>query len=288
MTKPDHQPRNREILWPQMMWRVGFGIMHIVFIPVVIMLCTMLPYAIIPLFLLGFGAFFGLISFANAKKLLRHPNRYVQQLGALIFASLWFGHRASSEILIHQVHKATPIDPNTAKQGESIYQFIKRAWIGSYRAGLYAENKRRMAFNHGQVDLFHPYLKYWLVPLMISIAIHHLMGGVGLGFYIGLSMMAQLITLLCDYVRHYGLRRERDHYKRYLPIQQHHYWIAPRRHGPKNSPHTHGKSAQNSAHMQSPHLPFTMITMMFICLFPRWFQNLMQPRLRDWQRLNRI
>ncbi|WP_229802250.1 hypothetical protein [Paramylibacter ulvae] len=279
--------RHAEICWSQIAWCITLVLLHFWLIFMALIVCRALPLMAAPLGLFVFAVFFARVSFANAKYLVHHSNRYFHQLGALVYASLLFGHRASSEILVHHIHLATPHDPNTAKLGENIYQFVIPAWVGSYMAGLRGENKRRMAFNRGQVDQIHPYLKYWLVPLVIGILIYQLMDGGALVMYITLSVLTQLLTLLCDYVQHYGLSRDRDHFKRYLPVEQQHHWVAPCWMTICIDAHSDGSPSPHHLRNQSPHLPFTMLTMMFICLFPRWFQPLMQPRLRDWQRMKR-
>ena len=106
----------------------------------------------------AFGLFFGQVSNSNAHELIHAGNRMRRRLGRWVYISLLFGHHTSAHPLVHHVHVATDKDPNSARMGESYYHFLPRAWIGSFRTGLEAENKRRARMRGSRT--WHPYWEY--------------------------------------------------------------------------------------------------------------------------------
>ena len=96
--------------------------------------------------------FAGQIGHPNAHELIHRSARPLRRLGKAIYMSILMGHQASAHPLVHHVHVGTSKDPVSAPKGRGFWRFLGRAWIGSFRAGYAAENKRRK----GQG--FHPYV----------------------------------------------------------------------------------------------------------------------------------
>ena len=234
---------------------------------------------------LGAGMFFGQVSNSNAHELIHRHSRALFRLGAAVYVSLLFGHHISAHRLVHHVHVATDADPNSARLGESFWRFFPRAWIGSFRAGLQAEQAR--AARTGRTN---PYL-IWVGGGLACIA------AVWLGFgpralldYLGLCLYAQMQLMLSDYVQHYGLRR-RITDGRAEPVGPRHSWDAPHPlsslamvNAPRHSDH-HAHPARPYPALRlapenpRPLLPYSLPVMGSLAMVPRLWRRVMDPRV---------
>lgn len=194
--------------------------------------------------LVAAGLWFGQVSHPNAHELIHRPERYARYLGRAIYGALLFGHHASAHLLVHHVHVGTDDDPNSAPKGLGFYRFFARAWGGSFRAGLAAENALRARAQAPPRGWTHPYLGYAIVGLLTLGASALAFGWRGLLACLFLGLYAQMQILLADYVQHYGLRRARRTGGKPEPVTDAHSW---------NSPHWFSSALMVNAPRHSDH-----------------------------------
>lgn len=246
----------------------------------------------IPAFLAA-ALWFGQVSNANAHELIHSRSRLLHRLGVLVYVTLLFGHHASAHLLVHHRHVGTADDPNSAPLGQSYYHFFRRAWLGSFRAGLRAESARRRAAGRGRARL-HPYAIYAggaVAALALSAV---LAGWRGLALHLALAVLAQGQLLMSDYVQHYGLRRARRPDGRLEPVSARHSWNAPHwfsshmlLHAPRHSDHhVHPAKAYPALRLPpaeaAPTLPHALPAMGMLALWPRAWRRAMDARARAW------
>lgn len=230
---------------------------------------------------LAVGTYLGQVSNSNAHELIHRGARLPRSLGRWVFTSVLFGHHASAHPAVHHTHVATPLDPNTARLNEPFFRYFRRAWIGSFKAGLRVELARRAPWQN-------PYLVYVLGGLAALLVSFALAGWKGVAVHLGLASYAQMQLLMSDYVQHYGLTRAQTS-KGYAPVGPQHSWNAPHlvsRHWMLNAPrhsdhHMHpGKEyAALEPAQDAPQLPYPLPVMAAIALFPRRWKRLMNPRV---------
>lgn len=239
----------------------------------------------------GFGMFFGQVMNPAAHELIHRSGRGLFRLGMAVYTSLLFGHHTSAHRLAHHRHAASAEDPNTARGRESFYRFAPRAWAGSFRAGLAAENARRAGGGGG----LHPYAIY-LGGAVLCLGLAFAIAGVaGVAVWIGLSAYATAQLLLSDYVQHYGLSRARLPDGRLEPISDRHSWNAAQwfsssvmLNAPRHSDH-HAHPARPypalrlPAPDRAPRLPCSLPAACTIALIPPLWRRMMDPRLAHWQ-----
>ena len=237
---------------------------------------------------LALGLFFGQVSNSNAHELIHRGSRSLFRLGAAVYVSLLFGHHTSAHRLVHHRHVATPLDPNSARFGESFWHFFPRAWIGSFRAGLMAE-RALTAAKPGRVN---PYLVWTLGGAMCALLVLGLYGIAGLGWYLGLCLYAQMQLMLSDYVQHYGLARNLREDGRHEPVGPRHSWDAPHFlsslmmvNAPRHSDH-HAHPARaypglrlERAEKPRPMLPYSLPVMASIATLPHLWRRVMDRRV---------
>ena len=241
------------------------------------------------------GLFFGQVSNSTAHELIHRTNRWARRLGIAIFSSLLFGHHATAHPLVHHIYVATPRDPNSAPMGMGFYRFWPRAWIGSFQAGLAAENKRR----RGCVKPtgLHPYVVY-VGGALASLAFGWIIGGLpGLLVWIGLATYASMQLILSDYVQHYALRRARTSEGGWVRADLGHSWNAPHRYSsafmlnaPRHSDH-HANPARSFPNLRldpkaMPMLPHSLPVIAAIALIPPLWRRVMDARAHAWTQPN--
>lgn len=233
---------------------------------------------------LAAGLFLGQVSNANAHELIHKPGRVLRWLGRMIYVSIGFGHHASAHLLVHHVHVATDQDPNSARLGESYWHFLRRAWIGSFRAGLSAESKR-----HGHNALRHPYTGYVAgAALWLSVMLA-LFGPFGAIAYMALCTHSVAQLLLSDYVQHYGLRRKIGPGGKPEPFGPQHSWDSPYKatmammlNAPRHSDH-HANPMRGYPQLRLAqdglYLPRSLPIMGAMALWPAKWRAVMDPRV---------
>ncbi|MDO5606249.1 MAG: alkane 1-monooxygenase [Paracoccus sp. (in: a-proteobacteria)] len=235
---------------------------------------------------LGAGMFFGQVSNSNAHELIHRSRRGLFRLGSAVYVSLLFGHHVSAHRLVHHVHVATAADPNSARLGEGFWHFLARAWPGSFRAGLMAEQARARA--SGRMN---PYV-IWVGGAVVCVVAVTLILGLRVGAdYVAICLYAQMQLMLSDYVQHYGLHREtRD--GRTEPVGPRHSWDAPHPlsslamlNAPRHSDHHAHPSREYPAlrlardENPRPVLPYSLPVMGAIAMVPPLWRRMMDRRV---------
>lgn len=238
---------------------------------------------------LALGIFFGQISNSNAHELIHSRNRFLYGLGVAIYVSLLFGHHVSAHLRVHHVWVATDRDPNSARLGEGFYRFWIRAWKGSFRAGLAAENRLRA--QEANPLWRHPYTLYCVGALgtfLIALTYSGLAGALAL---VALAIYAQMQLLISDYVQHYGLRRTILATGKAEPVAVQHSWnAAPWYSGammlnaPRHSDHhLHPSRPFPALRMRRklvPTLPSTFPLMGLVATIPPLWRRIMDPKVQ--------
>ena len=238
-----------------------------------------------PLFL-ATGLYLGQVSNGAAHELIHSRASIPRTVGRWVYISMLFGHHASAHPKIHHRFVATPQDPNSARPGESLYAFLPRAWVGSFRRGLSAEADAIRTKGRRASSLRNPYWTYTLGAVALLVVSYLFAGATGVAIHAALSCWATTQLLAADYVQHYGLRRrKRD--AGYEPIGVQHSWNAPMiastllmHQAPIHSSHHIGHDTADTVETQ-PNLPYSLPAMVTLAFFPRAFRRVMDRALAN-------
>lgn len=140
--------------------------------------------------------------FAVAHELMHKPSFFYRVLATLHMAKLYYPHFTYHHLHCHHHKVATPEDPSTSLKGETVYQFIPRCIIDSWK-GVYLMEKDK-----GKSLI----TNYAIVSVLSS-------AGFGLGVYLIFGLQALLFHSLMavgsvvylegiNYIEHYGLLRK--------------------------------------------------------------------------------
>jgi len=237
------------------------------------------------------GLWFGQISNANAHELIHRPTRALHRLGMWCYITLLFGHHTSAHVLVHHPHVATPADPNTSRKGESLYRYMIRAWIGSFRQGYLAEKARLARIERPAWR--NPYVVYTGGAVLCLGAAFVLGGWTSLLAYASLCLYAQSQLLMSDYVQHYGLVRAVRENGKPEPVTAKHSWNSPHwfsslmllnatRHSDHHA-HPGRPYPELSIPDEAPTLPHPLPLMASIALIPPLWRRTMDPRVARWR-----
>jgi len=234
------------------------------------------------------GLWMGQVAHPAAHELIHRGRRGLFRLGVAVYCSLLIGHHASAHRLVHHTRVATRDDPNTARSGEGVWRFIARAWVGSFREGLVAENARHRGG-------LHPYAVYLAGAGIALLCGYLLAGGAGVLIWLGLAAHAQLQLFLSDYVQHYGLTRARQPDGRLEPVGPRHSWNAAHwfsGHMMLNAPrhsdhHAHPSRTYPALRLpaadDAPRLPWPLPVACALALWPPLWRRAIRPHLARWK-----
>lgn len=241
----------------------------------------------------AFSLYLGMVSHSCAHELIHRSNRFEFTCGKWIFISLGFGHHTSAHLQVHHVYVGTRRDPNSARMGESLYTFLRRASIEEFRAGLRAEKARLKIIGQAPWARQNPFWQY-IGGAVLFLAISALIGGLwGILAYLLLCGYAQLQMLVLDYVQHYGLVRAERKAGKFEPVQAQHSWNAPHwfsglltLNAPRHSDHhtTPRKTYTelDTLTQSAPQLPHSIPVMVGLAFWPSRWRKIMAKTLEKW------
>lgn len=166
------------------------------------------------IFSLGISA--GAFGITSAHELIHRRSRVERGMGVLLLALTLYAHFRVEHVFGHHRWVATPEDTATAREGESLYAFILRAFRGSWKVSWNLESKKPWWENR----LTH----YVVLQGLLMILIGGIWGGLGILAYLGQSLVGILLLKGVDYIEHYGLTRRELSPGVYEPFSEKHSW----------------------------------------------------------------
>jgi alkane 1-monooxygenase len=235
---------------------------------------------------IGIGAVTGSqgITFAHE---LGHSKRPLDRLcGWLLMASVSYAHFMVEHYRGHHPRAATHEDPASARLGETLWAFLPRTLLDSWRSAWRLEAQRLRSFQRGWAHS--PLLWATLAQGLWLLLLGLWLGLPAVLLWIVQSVYAVFLLETVNYVEHYGLQRGHDASGRREPFAMHHAWNADHRwtnvllvNLQRHSDH-HMHAWKPYATLQplpGPQLPTGYAGAVFIAMWPRWWFSLMHPRL---------
>lgn len=237
----------------------------------------------------------GGIGITYAHELIHQQNKFERTIGEILMCSSLYGHWCIEHVYGHHINVATPKDPATAREGESIYRFLPRVLMDSLKSAWHIQKtqleKRGTSFWSSNNAFIR--LGCWTL-LFIAFAV--LLGGwTGLGILVGQALVAILLLELVDYVEHYGLMRQKQDDGKYEPTKPHHSWnsnhqasnwllINLQRHSDHHyKPQRRFPTLQSYTEDEAPQLPHGYPWMVLLALMPPFYFRVMTPELEAWR-----
>ncbi len=250
-------------------------------------------------FVLGVALTTGGIGITAAHELGHQKDKLSQRLAQLILCAVQYTHFFIEHNNGHHVHVGTPLDPATAKKGESFYRFWPRTVLGSYLSAWNFEKRRMQKYGYktfsfknrmvvfalGQIGFV---VLMWAVSFLILSRISWHVPA----FLLLQALLAFTLLELVNYVEHYGLERKQLPNGRYEPTDHHHSWndshllsnlflFQLQRHSDHHA-YTHRPYQILRHYQDSPQLPAGYPVMILMALVPALWFYFMDKKIQAW------
>ena len=173
----------------------------------------------------------GAIGMTIGHELLHRRETIHKVAGTLFYSKVMYSHFFIEHTKGHHKNVATPMDPASAMQGESLYQFLPRSILGGYKSVWKYESQRlaRKPKPESAFSLNNRMISFSLAQLTYLSIITYLFGYEVLIYAVTYAMLDVFFLETINYIEHYGLRRECDENGVYEPVNIKHSWNAPQR-----------------------------------------------------------
>ena len=163
-----------------------------------------------------------------AHEFMHRKNSFQRAMAEILMTSVSYSHFCVEHVLGHHKHVGTPQDPATARKNENIYLFLPRTlWgglVSAWRLETDRVRNRKLTWT-----LKDRRVRYTFVYGLLIAAIFFNFGLLGVGVFVGQSMMAVLLLEVINYVEHYGLSRKQLENGRYERVLPKHSWNSAHR-----------------------------------------------------------
>ncbi|MGB8326355.1 MAG: alkane 1-monooxygenase [Steroidobacteraceae bacterium] len=212
-----------------------------------------------------------------------------RRMARIVLAVPVYGHFCVEHNRGHHRHVATPIDPASARMGESIYRFACREIPGGFRRGWRAEQERLARMGKPVWSADNEILQSYALSAALQLLLIAACGAIMIPFLAIHNFFAWWQLTSANYVEHYGLLRQREADGRLERCQPHHSWNADYvvsnvllYHLERHSDH-HAHPTRRYQSLRSfpglPTLPNGYFGMFLVALIPPLWYRLMDRRL---------
>lgn len=235
------------------------------------------------------GSVTGTIGFTFAHELIHRHGRLERLLGDVLLATTLYPHFAIEHVECHHRHVGTPLDPVTARRGESLYGFLARAIPGGVTVAARIEAERCRRRGRAWWWPGNRMVRYAVTLAVIVGAVGWLWGVRGVVVLLGQAAVAVFLLESVNYVEHYGLVRRRLPSGRYERVSARHSWDSCHRVSnwllinlARHSDH-HVAASKRYQELdptdEAPQLPAGYGAMLLAAVVPPLWFRLMDPRL---------
>lgn len=189
----------------------------------------------------------------------------------------------------HHKNVATPLDPGSARYNESLYHFIIRMQLGTYRVAwkIAAAEQRK----EGKSFIYNKMFQFTLVELAFCSLIVLLFGWLILGYYILSALSGIILFQAVSYIQHYGLSRKATGEGRHERVMPRHSWDSDHILGRlilfelgRHSDHHYLASRRYQVlrhHDEAPQLPTGYAGSMLLAAVPPLWFSIMNKRIEE-------
>lgn len=154
---------------------------------------------------------------------------YNKLVGQFAYTRYFYSHFFDEHLQGHHKAVATTEDPATALYGQSIYQFIPSAIVGSHVTTWKREMKKSQKLFGAdsstiQLIISNKITLYFCIHSIMLGVIYHTLGMQSVKFQLCYAALAVSFLETVNYVEHYGLLRKKDSNGVYESITNMHSW----------------------------------------------------------------
>lgn len=210
---------------------------------------------------------------------LVHRRGWERLVGLALCCAVFYPHFEKEHCSVHHRLVGTDDDPDTARWGENLYAFYKRATVGGVVKLLEYERERSAS---ERKSAYSSIMMMTVVSVAFASALVYMYGPSCLVLIFTQSIFATLLFKAVNYIQHYGLERSQGD-----AVDIEHSWDAPYRVStyltfnlPDHGAHHRNASLRYPAlfHEEGgPELPAGYPTMILLALVPPLWMRVMNP-----------
>lgn len=232
--------------------------------------------------ILSMGMACGTLGINVAHELGHRAKKSEQRMAqALLLTSLYM-HFFIEHNRGHHKYVATPLDPATARKGETLYAFWVRSIRDGYLSAWKLEKQRLQKIGKPVRSFANQMIGFQVIQLVFILLIGMVFGLTAMFAFLGAAMIGMIELETVNYLEHYGLVRKEVSAGVYERVLPRHSWNTNRTLGrillyelTRHSDHHYlaSRKYQVLRHFEeSPQLPQGYPGMMILALFPPvWF-----------------
>ena len=274
-------------------WAICYPLVVIVVLWAVCNIQTLILYECIVLLL--FCGMLGRLTIVTSHDLIHRPKLWMRRLGEFAVSALGMPHWHTEHVYRHHANVATPLDRESARVGQSFYNFffvgVPYVYADAIRFQLQRLARRGLPFWHRSNPIL-LWAGMWVGWIALALAIG---GWPGLAAWAFILLFAAWGTRSVDYLQHYGLQRILMPNGKYERVRPHHSWnyssssnylyFSIQRHSDHHDrPTKPYPLLQRLPDDEAPSLPSGYGSMMGLILRPSaWFRK-MNPLVEEWRR----
>jgi alkane 1-monooxygenase len=137
-----------------------------------------------------------------------------------------YTHFAIEHVRGHHIQVATPLDPATAKFGQSLYAFLPQSVVGGWKHAWLLEKERLNRQRRSEWSMDNVFIKGKILEAAIVLGILCRYGLFGLFVFVIQSVVGVGLLEAVNYIEHYGLVRRKEG-EDYESVAPQHSWNAP-------------------------------------------------------------
>lgn len=228
------------------------------------------------------GIVCGVIGINIAHELGHRSGKLEQFVAQCLLLSTQYAHFFVEHNHGHHRYVATPLDPATARKGQSLYAFWFQSLFGSYRSAWKIQLNSLKKKGNSFFSMHNNMLLYLVIQLTVIGAIGIFMGWFSAALYLAASFIGIILLETINYIEHYGLLRKQNASGSFERVVHGHSWNADYPLGrmmlfelTRHSDH-HYKASKKyqvlESYTDAPQLPAGYPAMMLLSLIPPlWF-----------------
>lgn len=219
----------------------------------------------------------------------RQHNRFAVAAGRWLLAAVADTQFAIAHLYGHHRHVGTPMDPATARRGETLYRFVGRSAVGQLASAWYFEAERLDRRGEAVWGWRNRFLRGQAMTALIVAVVAVGAGWQALLGYLLCVACAKFVYESVNYIQHYGLVRVPG-----ARIEPRHSWDSA---APLSSAYLlnltrhadhHARASvpywRLRLHADAPALPGGYFSMVLVAMVPPLWRRTLEPLLRDWDR----
>ncbi len=217
-------------------------------------------------------------------------NPFEQTLGKILLLPALYMHFFIEHNRGHHKNVATPLDPASARLGESVYAFWVRSVVGSYLNAWKLEAERLRKLSKPVLTWSNEMLRFQVFQLAYLASIGLIWNWTMIAYAIAIAIFGFLLLECVNYIEHYGLRRALLPNGRYESVRPEHSWNSDHELGriflyelTRHSDH-HYKATRKYQILrhfdESPQLPLGYPTSILASLVPPLWFKMMNDKVR--------